>query len=272
MPFTLGSEIFSGIVRANKVVADTTVELPTDTSIGTVTSTELGHLSGVTSSIQTQLSGKQPLGSYQTALETPVVATPSGTGNLTLTSNTGYNSLLTFTPPYVVPRYFISMRLAHDGSNILAINSNTITELTNWEFQYASVSSSDRIEYGIITTHISNNNTDWTCPATGVYHMILDAQIFGGGSADNLFRAWIYLQKWNGNSWGHSADCGFDASPSTGVNQDDDFVYFNPVLSHYVFCEQNDKFRFAVLGAMRNGTQAWLQKAEKTHWQIVRVS
>ena len=37
--------------------------------------------------------------SAQPPLETPVIATPSGTGNLTLTSNAGYNTLLTYTPP-----------------------------------------------------------------------------------------------------------------------------------------------------------------------------
>ena len=80
-----------------------TVNLPSTTLIGSVSSTELGHLNGVTSAIQTQLNGKQSLGSYQTALETPVVASASGTGNLTLTSNAGYNTLLTFTPPNLLP-------------------------------------------------------------------------------------------------------------------------------------------------------------------------
>ena len=76
-----------------------TVNLPSTTLIGSVSATEIAYLDGVTSSIQTQLNEKQTLGSYQTALETPVVASASGTGNLTLTSNTGYNTLLTFTPP-----------------------------------------------------------------------------------------------------------------------------------------------------------------------------
>ena len=38
----------------------------------------------------------------QAPLDTPVVATPSGTGNVTLTSGSGYNTLLTFTPPDTV--------------------------------------------------------------------------------------------------------------------------------------------------------------------------
>ena len=76
-----------------------TISLPSTTSIGDVSSAEIAHLNGVTSSIQTQLNNKQAAGSYQVALETPVVAAASGAGNLTLTSSAGYNTLLTFTPP-----------------------------------------------------------------------------------------------------------------------------------------------------------------------------
>ena len=76
-----------------------TVGLPATTSIGSVSATEIGYLDGVSSAIQTQLNGKQSSGSYQVALESPVVASPSGTGNLTLSSNAGYNTRLTYTPP-----------------------------------------------------------------------------------------------------------------------------------------------------------------------------
>ena len=43
-----------------------------------------------------------PSQASQAPLDTPVVASPSGTGNLTLTSSSGYNTLLTFTPPDTV--------------------------------------------------------------------------------------------------------------------------------------------------------------------------
>ena len=38
-------------------------------------------------------------GTSQTVLDMPVIASPSGTGNLTLSSGTGFNNLLTYTPP-----------------------------------------------------------------------------------------------------------------------------------------------------------------------------
>ena len=76
------------------------VSLPANTSVGNVSSTELGYLDGVTSAIQVQLNGINNLMSgKQLALDTPTVASPSGDGNLTLTSSTGFNTLLTYTPP-----------------------------------------------------------------------------------------------------------------------------------------------------------------------------
>lgn len=52
-------------------------------SVSSVTSTELGYLSGVTSAIQTQLNGKQATGNYITALTGDVTA--SGPGSVTAT-------------------------------------------------------------------------------------------------------------------------------------------------------------------------------------------
>ena len=46
-------------IRVNGINASGTVALPNTTSIGNVSSTEIGYLDGVTSSIQTQLSNKQ---------------------------------------------------------------------------------------------------------------------------------------------------------------------------------------------------------------------
>lgn len=54
-----------------------TVVLPSTTSIGTVDSTEIGYLDGVTSAIQTQLNAKSPL------------ASPSFTGNATISTTSG---------------------------------------------------------------------------------------------------------------------------------------------------------------------------------------
>ena len=58
------------------------VVLPTNTSIGTVTSTEIGYVDGVTSAIQTQLDAKAPL------------ASPTFTGTVTLPANTISQSMM----------------------------------------------------------------------------------------------------------------------------------------------------------------------------------
>ena len=56
--------------------------LPVNTSIGTVTSTEIGYLDGVTSAIQTQIDAKAPL------------ASPTFTGTVTLPANTISQSMM----------------------------------------------------------------------------------------------------------------------------------------------------------------------------------
>ena len=58
------------------------VVLPVNTSIGTVTSTEIGYVDGVTSAIQTQLDAKAPL------------ASPTFTGTVTLPANTISQSMM----------------------------------------------------------------------------------------------------------------------------------------------------------------------------------
>jgi len=62
----------------------------------------------------------------QAPLDTPVVATPSGTGNLTLTSGTGFNSLLTFTPA--------AGTTYTNGSNLSLSASNEFSVVTNPTF------------------------------------------------------------------------------------------------------------------------------------------
>ena len=69
-----GTPFFNGVQIANTAspTFTGTVILPSTTSIGTVSSTEIGYLDGVTSAIQTQLGTKAPL------------ATPTFTGLVTL--------------------------------------------------------------------------------------------------------------------------------------------------------------------------------------------
>jgi hypothetical protein len=66
-----------------------TVVLPSTTSIGTVTNTELGYLSGITSAVQTQLNAKAPLASPTfTGTVTVPAAVTSSAAELTITATT----------------------------------------------------------------------------------------------------------------------------------------------------------------------------------------
>jgi len=58
----------------------------------------------------------------QAPLDTPVVATPSGTGNVTLTSGSGYNTLLTFTPPDTVTNATNASVLV-GGHNVVCVSA-----------------------------------------------------------------------------------------------------------------------------------------------------
>ena len=113
--------------------------------------------------------------SAQAPLETPVIATPSGTGNLTLTSNTGVNTLLTFTPPapYTAP-YFIfnkssSQTIPDSGG---AVDSVDIT----WDGLYTA-SPLTAIAF------VSGSATEFKVGVAGMYHLDITAEVGGTGAA-----------------------------------------------------------------------------------------
>lgn len=74
-----------------------TVTLPSGTSIGTVSNTEIGYLDGVSSSIQTQISDRLPLGGGTltgglSGTTLSLSSTLSVTGNATFTAGIDYNN------------------------------------------------------------------------------------------------------------------------------------------------------------------------------------
>jgi len=95
--------------------------LPSTTSIGAVTSTELGYLDGVTSAIQTQLGTKAPL------------AGPTFTGTVTLPSTTvattqtaGNSSTAPATTAFVQATVGSVGTMASQNANAVAITGGTI--------------------------------------------------------------------------------------------------------------------------------------------------
>ena len=113
--------------------------------------------------------------SAQPPLETPVIATPSGTGNLTLTSNAGVNTLLTFTPPapYTAP-YFIlhkssSQTIPDSGG---AVDSVDIT----WDGLYTASPLT-------AVAFVSGSATEFKVGVAGMYHLDITAEVGGTGAA-----------------------------------------------------------------------------------------
>lgn len=93
-----------------------TVTLPATTSIGTVTSSEIGYLSGVTSAIQTQMNAKAPL------------ASPALTGTPTApTASVDTNTTQVATTAYVIGQSYLKTSTA--ASTYAPINAPTFTGL-----------------------------------------------------------------------------------------------------------------------------------------------
>ena len=246
MPYTLGSEIHAGIVRANKVFADTTVELPTDTSIGTVTSTELGHLSGVTSSVQTQINGKQD----------------------------------------TIQHYLVDLRLGTlPGGNTSAylIKDQSLTELQYWVHKHSNLTQTEADTIGVSLNDLVDNDDHWKCPKTGMYHMVVGT--FATASQGDAVRNFsLRIEKEvSANTWQfvQKYDHALQAYPGPPIDQgqlvpittapDDDLHIITPVMSHYVFCEQNDKFRITAICYLTSSSVTLsLYKNDHTYWQIRR--
>jgi len=109
----------------------------------------------------------------QAPLDTPVVATPSGTGNLTLSSGTGYNSLLTYTPAITTLPYFIlhkssSQTIPNSGG---AVDSVDIT----WDGLYTASP--------LTAVAFSGGPTEFKVGVAGMYHLDINVEIGGTGAA-----------------------------------------------------------------------------------------
>lgn len=95
----------------------------------TVTSTELGYLAGVTSSLQTQLDSKQPTGNYITGLTGDVTGTGPGSTTATIASGAvTYAKIQNVTPSRLLGRFSTSSGSAQEISfspSSLALNSTT---------------------------------------------------------------------------------------------------------------------------------------------------
>jgi hypothetical protein len=121
------------LVFANSPTFTGTVTLPSTTSIGTVSSTEIGYLDNVTSSIQTQINGKAASAHTHLAADISNLATGVGTflatsssANLAaaLTDETGFGTVVFSTMPVLTDARLTGItRLEYDNTNYTDLNS-----------------------------------------------------------------------------------------------------------------------------------------------------
>ena len=177
MPYTLGDNVVARVFLPEQVGSSA------QPTVVHASSVELGG-----SDLQSTLTAQSnALATKQLALDTPVVTSASGTGNLTLSSNTGYNTLLTYTPPDLssfltaVPSNVDATKIA-DGS------------VDNTEFQYLNgVTSSIQsqlnntaVVYQNSKTLVSTGVTEFfSIPRNTAQGLIIELRIVAGsgGSA-----------------------------------------------------------------------------------------
>lgn len=124
-------------------------------STSTVTSTELGFVSGVTSSIQTQLNGKQASGNYITALTGDVTAT--GPGSVAATLATVNANVGSFGSSTSIPSFTVNAKglITAASGNVVIAPAGTLTGAT----LAANVLASSLTSVGTITTGVWNGTT-----------------------------------------------------------------------------------------------------------------
>lgn len=123
-----GNPIFpsSALTASRAVVTDGSGLL----SASSVTATELGYVSGVTSSIQTQLDGKQASGSYITALTGD--ATASGPGSAAVTLATVNSNVGSFGSSTAIPSFTVNGKglITAASTNAVIAPAGTLTGTT----------------------------------------------------------------------------------------------------------------------------------------------
>jgi hypothetical protein len=133
-----------------------TVTLPSTTSIGNVSSTELGYVDGVTSSIQTQLNAKAP--STSAFLQDPTLnASVGGTSGIKIQADSGLPSLVFEGSPYditlVIPNLPTAARTVAlpDATGTIALtNETSLTSLVN--INSGTSTTTTNIAYGATTS------------------------------------------------------------------------------------------------------------------------
>jgi hypothetical protein len=135
--FTLDTNTYAG--TASPTFTGTVV-LPIDTSIGSVTSTEIGYLDNVTSAIQTQLDSKAPIASPTFTGTPSLTTTPTVGDNTTKIASTAfvktaidaqvYNITISQTTSFTTETTSTTGGYSQNGRNVMIQNSATSINIT----------------------------------------------------------------------------------------------------------------------------------------------
>lgn len=205
---TFAGLTLSGLTVSRVVVTDGSKAA----SSSAVTATELGHLSGVTSAVQTQIDGKQPTVDANTSLSA---------GNLTLAGLTASRALVSDANKTLTPSAVTATELGH----LSGVTSAVQTQL---DAKQASITSASNITAGNLTLAGPANNSLLALDATGkaaavtiganltydAANKTLSAAGGGGGTpAGNT----TYVQLNNNGAFGASANLTYDANGTLNV-------------------------------------------------------
>lgn len=147
-----GAIVEAAAITANRALASDVNGLPV---ASVTTDTELGFVSGVTSSIQTQLNGKQATGNYITALTGDGTAT--GPGSVAFTLATVNGNVGSFGSSTAIPSFTVNAKglITAASTNVVIAPAGTLTGTT----LASNVVTSSLTSVGTITTGVWNGTT-----------------------------------------------------------------------------------------------------------------
>jgi len=183
---------FDNIVTAVATKANTasptftgTVVLPSDTTVGSVSSTELGYVNGVTSAIQTQLDAKAPTAS---PTFTGTVVLPSGTSIGTVTSTEiGYLDNVTSSIQTQLNAKAPTASPTFTGTVTLP-SSTSVGSVSSTELGYVNgVTSAIQTQLDAKATMDAYESAEQTIPTTASYVSVSH----GLGAVPDIIQLWI---------------------------------------------------------------------------------
>lgn len=186
-------------------------------AVATTTSTEIGFVNGVTSSIQTQLNGKQASGNYITALTGDITA--SGPGSVAATLATVNSNVGSFGSSTAIPSFTVNGKglITAASTNVVVAPAGTLTGTT----LASNIVTSSLTSVGTIASGVWNGTViDVAHGGTGLATLTANNVILGNGtSTPNLVAPSTSgnILTSNGTTWTSAVPAAAAAGTLTGT-------------------------------------------------------